>query len=115
MDGKGYRGLTVWERAMELAEEIYRVTKKMPETERFGLVSQMQRAAVSVASNIAEGYGRESKDDYLKHLGYARGSLCEVETQLALAVRIGHINRDAALPAWQLCTEVGKMLTALIT
>ena len=115
MDGSGYRGLTVWERAMELAEETYALFKLLPADERFGLVSQMQRSAVSVPSNIAEGYARKSKGDYLKHLGYARGSLAELETQIQLAARIHHLDRPTCVKAWTLSQEVGKMLTTLTT
>lgn len=111
---KGYRGLTVWQRAMELVEEVYRLTECMPAHERFGLSSQMQRAAVSIPSNIAEGYGRASKGDYLKHLSYARGSLAELETQIELSVRIKYIDREAATRPWELCQEVGRMLTTLV-
>lgn len=114
MDGKGYRGLTVWQRAMELAEEVYRLTDQMPDAERFGLISQMQRSAVSVASNIAEGYGRKSKGDYLKHLAYAAGSLAELETQIELAVRVKRVARDAAIPSWELSQETARMLNKLI-
>lgn len=114
MDGKGYRSLKVWERSMELAEEVYRLTDEMPDTERYGLISQMQRSAVSIASNIAEGHSRSHTGDFLKHLSYARGSLSELETQLTLAVRVGRLPRESAVPAWDLCQEVGKMLTALI-
>jgi four helix bundle protein len=114
MDGKGYRSLKVWERAMELAEEVYRVTDTMPDSERYGLVSQMQRCSVSIASNIAEGHSRSHTGDFLKHLSHARGSLSELETQLTLSVRVKRLNREDAVHAWELCQEVGKMLTALI-
>ncbi len=99
---------------MELIEAVYLLTERLSDSERFGLTSQMQRAAVSVASNIAEGYGRSHTGDYLKHLSYARGSLAGLETQLIAAVRVQRLNREAALPAWELTQEVGKMLTRLI-
>ncbi|MEE9403610.1 MAG: four helix bundle protein [Algisphaera sp.] len=114
MDGKGYRGLHVWERAMEAAEATYKLTAQMPRDEQYGLISQMRRSAVSIASNIAEGYGRKSTGDYLKHLAYARGSLAELETQITLAVRVGCIERKDAMTSWDLCQEVGKMLTRLV-
>lgn len=114
MEGKGYRSLTVWERAMELAEEVYRITDTMPDTERYGLISQMQRSAISIASNIAEGHGRSHTGDFLKHLSYAKGSLAELETQLTLAVRVHRLNREDALHACDLSNEVGKMLTTMI-
>jgi four helix bundle protein len=114
MDSKGYRSLLVWQRGMEMVEEVYRLTDLMPGEERFGLVSQVQRSAVSVPSNIAEGYSRSHGGDYLKHLSYARGPLAEVETQLIVAVRVKRIEREQAVTCWELCKEVGKMLTGLI-
>lgn len=114
MEGKGYRSLKVWERAMELAEEVYRITDSMPDTERYGLISQMQRSAISIPSNIAEGHGRSHTGDFLKHLSYAKGSLAELETQLTLAVRVNRLERAHALHAWELSNEVGKMLTTMI-
>jgi len=114
MDSKGYRDLMVWQRSMELAQEVYRLTDTMPDSERYGLISQMQRSSVSIASNIAEGHSRVHEGDFLKHLSYARGSLSELETQLTLAVRVNRLNREDAVLAWDLCQEVGKMLTALM-
>ena len=99
---------------MELAEEVYRLTDTMPDTERYGLISQMQRCAVSIVSNIAEGHSRSHTGDFLKHLSYARGSLSELETQLTLSVRVKRLNREEAVTAWDLSQEVGKMLTAMI-
>src|SRR4051794_13107943 len=75
-----YRQLDVWQRAIELTEEVYRLAAQFPTTERYGLTSQIQRAAVSIAANIAGGYGRTARGDYLQHLSIARGSLMEVET-----------------------------------
>ncbi len=99
---------------MELAQEVYRLTDTMPDTERYGLISQMQRCSVSIASNIAEGHSRAHNGDFLKHLSYARGSLSELETQITLAVRVDRLNRAETMVAWDLCQEVGKMLTALM-
>jgi four helix bundle protein len=99
---------------MELAEGAYRLTEGFPEGERFGLVSQMRRAAVSVASNIAEGAGRSGPREFLHHLSIARGSLLELETQVALAVRLQLLPREAALGTWELCQRVGKMLNRLM-
>ncbi len=113
MDAKGYQGLTVWQRSMELAEAVYILARQLPDTERYGLISQMQRSAVSVASNIAEGHGRQSRGDYRRHLAIARGSLAELETQIALAVRVTPVEREAAMRSWELAQEVGKMLTRL--
>ena len=74
-----YRDLDVWKRSVMLVTEIYRITRKLPADERFGLTSQMRRAAVSITCNIAEGYGRTTRGEYLNHLSIARGSLYEVE------------------------------------
>jgi len=115
VDDKGYRGLTVWQRSMELVEAIYELANRMDDRERYGLISQMQRASVSIPSNIAEGYSRNHTGDYLKHLSYARGSLAELETQLIATVRVKRCTREDAIPAWELAQEVGKMLTTPIS
>ncbi|MEM6334397.1 MAG: four helix bundle protein [Planctomycetota bacterium] len=110
---KGYRDLLAWQKSMELCEIVYASTESLPEHERFGLTSQMRRAAVSIPSNIAEGHGRRQTKDYAKHLRYALGSLAELETQLELTVRCGLLSRDAARPVWSVAQEVGKLLTRL--
>jgi len=99
---------------MELVEAVYELTEQIDDRERFGLISQMQRAAVSIPSNIAEGHNRNHTGDYLKHLSYARGSLAELETQVIAAVRVKRCTREQALNVWDLTQEVGKMLTALM-
>jgi len=98
---------------VELVEEIYKLSALFPSEERFGLTSQIRRAAVSVPSNIAEGYGRRRKGQYMHHLDIANGSLTEVETQLIIAGRLGFIEKDQAQKAWSLLQETGKMLTGL--
>ena len=111
---KTYRGLEVWKMAIEMVESIYLLTKLFPEDEKFGLTSQLRRAAVSIPANIAEGYGRIHKGDYVHHLSIARGSLMELETHLTIAVRLGLSTRKAALPVWKTSQSVGRMLTNLI-
>ena len=111
---KTYRDLEVWQRAMDLVVELYRLTRTFPSEEKFGLTSQSRRAAVSIPANIAEGYGRTHRGDYLRHLSMARGSLTELETHLTLAVRLEFITRDQAMDTWDLCQRVGKMLNKLI-
>ncbi len=86
---EGFEKLDAFQVAMDLAEQIYKLTKTFPPDERFGLISQLRRASCSVVSNIPEGYGRLGRGEYLKHLGYARGSACEVKAQLMIARRIG--------------------------
>jgi four helix bundle protein len=111
---KSYRQLDVWKAAIDLVENVYLLAATFPPSERYGLISQMQRSAVSVAANIAEGYGRSHRGDYLHHLSISRGSLMELETHLTLAVRLKLASRDDVLEAWQLSQRVGQMLTKLI-
>ena len=92
---KKYQKLVVWKQAMALAFEVYQVTKSFPDDEKFGLISQMRRASVSVASNIAEGAGRNSDKDFVRFLAMARGSLNELETQAILAVQFGFLSPSA--------------------
>jgi four helix bundle protein len=84
----GYKDLQVWQRSMSLVETIYRITAKFPHTEQWELLSQMRRAAISVPSNIAEGYGRNATGEYRHHLSIARGSLLELDTQVLLCKRL---------------------------
>lgn len=114
MSLKTYRELEVWQRSMDLAEAVYKATRKWPAVERFGLISQAQRAAGSIPSNIAEGYGRLHRGDYVKHLSYARGSLMELETHLILAVRVEVADPAPLRPVWALSQRVGQMLNRLI-
>lgn len=114
MSLRSYRDLVVWQRSMELAEEVYRLCAGMPRFEVFGVASQLRRAASSIPANIAEGYGREYRADYVKHLSIAQGSLAEVETLVMLCVRIGHLEPPAVLRACGLSDEVSRMLRALL-
>lgn len=111
---KSYRELHVWQKAMDLVEAVYRAAKKLPATERYGLTAQMQRAAVSVPANIAEGYGRSHRGDYLHHLSMANGSVKELETHLLLSVRLGYLLEKDVEPALQRASEVGRMLSSLM-
>ena len=106
--------LVVWQRAVQLCTEIYRLTASFPKSEQFGLVNQMRRASVSIASNIAEGYGRSTKGEYLQFLGHARGSKCELQTQLAIAKALGFGEEKASQKSEQLCSEVSRMLIAMM-
>lgn len=99
---------------MELAEASYRVTKSFPRDELFGLTSQIRRAAVSIAANIAEGYGREQTRTYIHFLRVAQGSLKELETHFLLSQRIGFLTSEDVEPLIMHCQEIGKMLRALI-
>jgi four helix bundle protein len=88
---RAHHELQVWQESMNFVETVYRITSEFPDEERFGLTSQMQRAVVSVSSNIAEGAGRNGDREFLRYLYIARGSLCELETQLLIARRLGYI------------------------
>ena len=88
---KNYKELKVWQKSYELCLEIYRITAKFPKEERYGLTSQIRRAAVSVPSNIAEGYGRKTTPEYIRFLYIAYGSNCELETQILLSGDLGYI------------------------
>lgn len=99
---------------MDLCTEIYRLTKPFPESERFGLVSQLRRAAVSVPSNIAEGYGRGTTQDYIRFLRAARGSLCEIDTQALLAMKLEYLADDKYAGVLERVNECGRILAALI-
>lgn len=109
-----YRDLTVWQRAMDLTDLVYDVTKKFPKDERFALTSQLQRSAVSVSSNIAEGHGREHLREYLHHLSIANGSLMELETQIAIALRRGYLENSEAQRCFDLSGDVGRLLAGLV-
>ena len=106
--GQSFKDLIVWQRSIQLTVLVYKLTAKFPDAERFGLTNQLRRASVSIASNIAEGYGKSSKGEYLLFLGHARGSCAEVETQLIIAREL-KLGTSASL-----CDEVGKMLIALM-
>jgi len=99
---------------MELVELVYRITHAWPSNERFGLVSQAQRASVSVPANIAEGYGRLHRGEYVHHLAIANGSLCELETLLLLAERVHIAANGTTAEARLLASRVGQMLTKQI-
>jgi len=108
-----YSDLVVWQKAMDLVTEIYKITAIFPNEERFGLSSQARRAAVSIPSNIAEGHGRKQTGAYINHLSIAYGSLVELETQTQIAVRLNFIQEDIATTLLQQMDEIGKMLTGL--
>ncbi|MDP9040199.1 MAG: four helix bundle protein [Acidobacteriota bacterium] len=112
--GDSYRDLLVWQRAVQLSVAIYKLTADFPKQEMFGLTSQLRRAGVSVASNIAEGYGRMSTGEYRQFLGMARGSVLEVQTQLVISRELGFGEMEARNRAEGLAEEVGKMLAAIL-
>jgi len=109
-----YRDLVVWQKAMVLVSSIYKLTSSFPDAERFGLTSQIQRAAVSIPSNIAEGQGRLATKEFRQFLGIARGSLKELETQLIISVDLSYAPAEDVQGCLDLADEVGRMLNALI-
>lgn len=110
-----YQELIAWQKAMILAKEVYDLTKLFPADEKYGLSSQMRRAAVSIPSNIAEGQGRLTKGEFRQFLGNARGSLFEIETQTALAKELGYINSTHAEKTIEITSEVSRLLNGLIS
>jgi four helix bundle protein len=110
-----YKDLIVWQKAMSLAEEVYRQTRDFPREEQFGLVSQLRRAAVSVPSNIAEGQGRLNPGEFRQFLGQARGSLLEVRTQAELATRLGYLPEPGHNKVQEQAQEVLRLLNGLIS
>jgi four helix bundle protein len=109
-----YRDLVVWQQAMDLAVAIYGATRSWPIEEVYGLTNQARRAATSIPSNIAEGYGRETRGSYLQFLRVAQGSLKELETHLLLSLRIGIATRETVEPPMQQTESVGKLLRLLL-
>ncbi len=110
-----FKSLIVWQKAMDLAESVYTLTKSLPTYERFVFSDQIRRAAISIPSNIAEGQGRDSQKEFVKFLSIARGSLCELETQLILGKRIGYLNETTANNFYAQIADVGRLLKALST
>ena len=112
--GQSFKDLVVWQRSIALTIDVYRLTAKFPEAEKFGLTSQMRRAAVSIASNISEGYGRSTKGEYIQFVGHARGSCSELETQMVIAKALGFGAPTNLDSAENLCNDVGRLLGALM-
>ncbi|WP_412069815.1 four helix bundle protein [Rubrivirga sp. IMCC43871] len=110
---RSFEDLEAWQLAVALAEALYRATDAFPAEETFGLRSQMRRAAVSVPSNIAEGWGRQSRKDYVRFLRTARGSLYELRTQIEIARRVGLMPSDAARALRDDADRVGRVLHGL--
>ena len=112
--GGNYEDLEVWQAAMDLAVQIYAASKCFPADERYGLTNQLRRAAISVASNIAEGKGKISDKELLQFLGHARGSLCELQTQIRLAGLLAYVDGSKASDLTQRANRVGCLLNGLM-
>jgi len=113
MQVRSHKDLVVWQKAMDLAEQVFAITQNFPSSQQYVLVSQATRAAISVPANIAEGGGRGAIRDYCRFLAISRGSLMELETYLILAARLGYVTDSETAAAMGLIEEVGKMLNAL--
>ena len=111
---QSYKDLKVWQKAMDLVVEVYRIVKLLPREETYGLSDQMRRAAVSVPSNIAEGQARNTRKDFINFLCIARGSNAELQTQCLICVRLHYIAEKEITRALSLSDEVGKMVNAMI-
>jgi four helix bundle protein len=111
---KSYKDLNVWQKAYELCLKIYSITAQFPKEEKYGLTSQIRRSAVSIPSNIAEGYGRKTTADYIRMLYISYGSVCELETQILLAGDLGFIEKGQLDIRIREIAEVERMLKALI-
>jgi len=109
----GFKGLLVWRKGIQLVKEIYKLTKPFPTDEKFGLVSQMRRAAVSIPSNIAEGQARKTTGEFIQFLSHAEGSLAELDTHLVLAVELGYSKTSQVASATELVSELKRMLNGL--
>ncbi len=114
MRERSYRDLLAWQKAMDLAEQVYSATRDWPKEELYGLTNQVRRAVVSVPANIAEGQGRTGSNELLHHLSIAHGSLYEVETHLMLAGRLGYLDDPGVETLLRHTEEVGRLLGGLI-
>lgn len=111
---ESYRDLRVWQASMELVTDCYKATESFPKSETYGLASQLQRAAVSVPANIAEGQGRYHLKEYLHHLSIAHGSLLELETLIKIAARLGYLGADSSASFQEKTKAIGRMLNGLM-
>jgi four helix bundle protein len=114
MTVKHYQELIAWQKAMDLVEDVYKVSRDFPREEIYALTSHIRRAAVSIPSNIAEGQGRRTTADFLRHLSIAYGSLCEVETQILIAQRLKYLVQGKVEQVLSRAAEVGRILNGLM-
>ena len=110
---RSYRDLIAWQRSMDMAQLVYEVSAACPKEELFGVVSQMRRSAVSIPSNIAEGQGRKSTNQFMRHLSIAHGSICEMETQVLLAGRVAFLSSEQVDRVLDNSGEVGRLVNGL--
>lgn len=112
--GRNYQDLYAWQQAMDLTVSVYHIARAWPDDERFGLTSQIRRAVISIPSNIAEGQGRLSENEFIRFLAIAHGSLREFETQLLIAQRLGYSTAATIAPAMEQAAEIGRLIRGLI-
>src|SRR5437588_4072562 len=110
---RSYKDLVVWQKGIALAKLVYGLTRSFPSEEKFGIVAQMRRAAVSIPSNIAEGQARRTTPEFIQFIGHAEGSAAELDTQIILAVELNFCPKKDALPLYELNDEIRRMLNAL--
>ena len=108
-----YKDLIVWQKAMEMTIALYQIVKKLPKEETYALSDQMRRAAISIPSNIAEGFGRNSKKEYIQFLFIANGSVCELETQLILCVQFKYFTEQEIQPIINLLDEIKRIIMTI--
>jgi four helix bundle protein len=111
---QSFRDLLVWQKGVHLVVHVYQLSMKLPKSETYGLMSQMQRAAVSIPANIAEGHARRHTGDFIHHLSIAIGSVAELETHLEIAMRLGFLSSAETQEAQSQCSEIARMLFGLI-
>jgi four helix bundle protein len=113
MDFHGPKDLKVWQKSIEMVVQCYRLTRKLPDSERFGLKTQIERAAVSVPANIAEGHGLGYKKSFIHHLWIANGSLAELQTHFVIAGRLGFFSQEETRGLFLVLDEIGRMISGL--
>jgi four helix bundle protein len=111
---KNYKELTVWQKSVSLSAAVYKLTHQFPDIEKFGLTSQLRRAATSIPANVAEGWGRGSTREYIQFLSIVRGSLMELETHAMIARQLGYLGLEDFATLQSNVEEIGKMLNGLI-
>ena len=111
---KTYKDLIVWQKSIKLVTDIYSATSAIPKEEMFAITSQIKRCSISIPSNIAEGYGRQHKREYIRFLNISRGSLYELQTQLEIAGNLNFLHKEKLFNLLEKCNEIEKMLNKLI-
>ena len=111
---KTHRDLQIWQKSMSLVTTVYSVTEKFPESEKFGLISQIRRSAVSIPANIAEGFGRMSNGDIKRFLNISMGSLFELQNELEISKNLGMLNENSFIDLFEITREIERMMSSFI-